>query len=266
MASSTIGQSSRYDSFCAVVNQLASTEVYDPDVVMVRLATNAMVDFDALMRNLKSMREQQIHYADYVLDNGAEFKDLPELILMRSLMSLSFDGKWNIPQDNPTYHDMWELVDTIDATLTSPEYSPREDIVAHLAKKLPGSMHEALEFFQYFGDKLQPIQQQHIFGMSLASLEWPQGVEKLLDAVYFNNMHDTASAIALFEAINPATKVMNMYMTLYDGYDDLVKNIPSLTALREVFMGEDALRDKGNADELVKKMGYQAGEFQEHEW
>lgn len=252
----TKGKSRRYDTFCDVVQALSSSALYDPSKIMVVIAEYKMTDLDALMKNLRTMREQQYEYDIYTLDSAGEFEDLPEAILLRTLLGLSFTGSWEIPQDNPTYHDMWEVIDDGDTELPTPTYDAECDIIAHLTSKLPGSTYDALEYFEYHGRKLQPNQLQHIMGMDLSCLEFPRGLEKLIDTVYFNQYFDSSESVKLLKLMNPATHVLATHLDLYDTYEDVIKNLDSIQDLESVFKFSNSMRQVHLGDTLVEKLGY----------
>lgn len=254
------GKSPRYDSFCKVVHMVSSSALWQPSEVMVTIAENEMMDLDALMRHLRTMRSQQYNYDIYTLDNPGEFEEIPEGILMRTLLGMSFTGNWTIPLDNPTYHDMWDVIDDDDTVLPTQTYDAEYDIIAHLVTALPCSTYDALEYFEYHVDKLQAHQQQHILGMDLSYLEFPQGLQKLIDAVYFNEFTDTTNSEAILTLMNPAAHVLRSHLDLYDTYEDAIKNLGAMSDLKGLFSFSNSMRQTHQANAIVEKIGFTPGD------
>ena len=241
-------RSVRYDGFCEVVNHLATKHLILPNDALYHIAHDSLVDLHTLMTHLNSMREAQYNYEVYVLDNSGEYKEFPEGILMRSLLSLSYATTiWTAPPGNVMYHDMWEVIETYDYEDTSPGV---EDILTHLVNTLPGSTKEALEYYSFHSDDMLPEQQQVMLSMSMSHLKFPDDLPVLIESVYHNE-YDDGHGIQLLNAMNPATQVLHTYMALYADTEELVEHLATQPKVKDMFLWSDCMRRKEDGDALV---------------
>lgn len=244
-------KSPQFESFCDVVYMLSTESLHSPNQSLRALVKNKLIDAHEIMTKLDATHVEQMDYDAYVRDNPGEYRDTPHGLMLRSLASLSLAGDWMIPAGEAIYHNIWEVIESDDHIVFSDTLLEGDDVIAHLVQKLPNSTESALEYYQYFGDSLQPEQQQHILSMSLSVLDFPKGLTQLIDAVYHNDHDDEGFGLKIFTAINPAATVLGPYMDLYNNPRDMIEHLATLPNIKTIFQFADGMRNKENANELV---------------
>ena len=222
-------------------------------MLLQMLAEHKFVDFPALVSKLDTVYTEQYDYEERWL-GAREFKDTPQGQFMRSMLSLSFKGLSEIPTNDTCYHELWDMLESHD--IEDVEYDEDNDIVAHLVQIMPQSTEKALDYYRDSGNRFCTEQRQHILSMSLSALKFPEGLASLIYAVY-DNAHSEASrreGIELLNLMNPATRILDVYMTLYDNPQDMVKSLGTLGDIKAAFDAADAQRNKENANEYVAQV------------
>ena len=257
-------RSPAYETFCAVMNKLSTDSVLDWNPFLETL-NDVVADgapheslWHSLSIKLESTEEKQYDYDMYVLDNGGEYEESPAGLLMRGLMSLSFQGHWEIPPNEPVYHRMWEVLNSEDRTVpTELLEDPEHDMIVHLAQQLPHSVGDALEYYQFHGDHLTPKQQQTILGMNLSVLSPTEGVRAIVNAVYWNDHDEESAALGqrLFETLHPGASTFASYLALYDNDAVLHQALAELPAIQQLFTPEEnTLQTVRRADALINSL------------
>lgn len=243
--------SKKYDALRDLVDVLVPAGAFDVHSALFIIARDKSVDLHAVMTKLDSMSEEQTGYDEYVLDNDGEYRNIPAGVFMHGLVGLSLDGPWEMPKDDPMYHQAWSVLDDGDLEWFTGAYDPECDIVGHLATVLPKSTYEALEFYETNHESMTAEQKQHVLGMSLSHMNFPEDFQQLLYAIYYNAGDNTQDAQQIFAAINPAADVLSTLVALYDNPEDVIKDLKTNPKMKDLILVADAMRKKENADGLV---------------
>ena len=238
--------SRRYDSFCEVLDTLSPYSIHDCHSALTIIALEDLVDLDGLMKKMDSMSTLQTYYHEEILNVSGEYKDIAAGQLMHALVGLSYNDIWDMPNDDPVYHHAWEVLnEDDDLEVFSREYDPAQDIIAHLVSTLPASTYYAFDYYQYNDGFLQKEQKEQILGMSLAHLDLPHELDGLLNILYYPDFDEDEfpnDALKIFTELNPAAKVLEPLVALFDSPGEILHHLENNPQLQEMILEADVKR------------------------